>query len=64
MYQHKMPPYSHDQLVRVYLPKESYLFPEISGNQHRFTVRFLEWCDINQRAIQTHDDIQFKISIC
>ena len=64
MYQHKMPPYSHDQLVRVTLPEESYLFPEISGNQHRFTVRFLEWCDINQRAIQTHDDILFKISIC
>ena len=64
MYQHKMPPYSHDQLVRVTLPEESHLFPEISGNQHRFTVRFLEWCDINQRAIQTHDDILFKISIC
>ena len=64
MYQHKMPPYSHEQLVRVTLPDESYLFPEISGNQHRFTVRFLEWCDINQRAIQTHDDVSFKISIC
>ena len=64
MYQHKMPPYSHDQLVRVTLSEGSHLFPEISGNQHRFTVRFLEWCDINQRAIQTHDDVLFRISIC
>jgi cell division protein ZapD len=64
MYQHKMPPYSHDQLVRVKMEEGSHLFPEISGNQHRFTVRFLEWCDINQRAIQTHDDVLFNISIC
>ena len=37
---------------------------EISGSQHRFTVRFLEWSTINRRAVQTGHDVTFKLSIC
>ena len=40
------------------------LFPEISGSQHRFTVRFLEWSTINSRAVQTGHDVTFDLSIC
>jgi len=36
------------QLVRVTLPPDSDLFPEISGSQHRCTIRFLNWLDANQ----------------
>ncbi len=63
MYQHNMPKDAHYQLLRVLLPGGSPLYPEISGGHHRFTVRFLEWSDIDQRAVQTDHDVNFKISI-
>ncbi|MGB5245163.1 MAG: cell division protein ZapD [Woeseia sp.] len=64
MYQHNMQRESHCQLLRVSLPADSPLFPEISGSQHRFTVRFLEWSTINRRAVQTGHDVSFHISVC
>ena len=64
MYQHNMQKDLHCQLLRVLLPTGSPLFPEISGSQHRFTVRFLEWSTIEHRAVQTGHDVSFKISIC
>ena len=64
MYQHTMPKNSHCQMLRVLLPAGSPLFPEISGSHHRFTVRFLEWSTIEQRAVQTGHDVSFRISIC
>ena len=64
MYQHRMQRDASCRLLRVTLPEESRLYPEISGSQHRFTVRFLEWSTIDSRAIQTKEDVAFKISIC
>jgi cell division protein ZapD len=52
------------RLLRVSLPETSGLYPEISGSQHRFTVRFLEWSTLDKRAVQTGHDVNFKISIC
>ena len=64
MYQHRMQKDASCRLLRVSLPESSQLYPEISGSQHRFTVRFLEWSTIDSRAVQTHHDVKFKISIC
>lgn len=64
MYQHNMQKSADCRLLRVSLPDDSSLYPEISGSQHRFTVRFLEWSTIESRAIQTDDDIAFQLSIC
>lgn len=64
MYQHTMPKSVQCQMLRVLLPSGSPLFPEISGSHQRFTVRFLEWSTIEQRAVQTSHDVSFKISIC
>ncbi len=64
MYQHRMQKDASCRLLRVGLPKSSQLYPEISGSQHRFTVRFLEWSTIDHRAVQTGHDVKFKISIC
>lgn len=64
MYQHRMQKDASCRLLRVALPENSHLYPEISGSQHRFTVRFLEWSTIDSRAVQTGHDIDFKISIC
>jgi len=64
MYQHRMQKDASCRLLRVTLPAGSQLYPEISGSQHRFTVRFLEWSGIGARAVQTGHDVKFKLSIC
>ncbi|RME32905.1 MAG: cell division protein ZapD [Gammaproteobacteria bacterium] len=53
------------QLIRVVLPAESPVFPEISGGKHRFTVRFLEMSGPQrQRPQQTGDDVTFQLLRC
>lgn len=64
MFQHNMQKDTHCRLLRINLPANSKLYPEISGSQHRFTVRFLEWSTIDSRAVQTGHDVAFKLSIC
>jgi cell division protein ZapD len=64
MYQHSMQKDSNCRLLRVSLDSKSSLFPEISGSQHRFTVRFLEWSTVESRAVQTRADVPFELSIC
>jgi len=64
MYQHNMQKDAHCRLLRINLPDNSTLYPEISGSQHRFTVRFLEWSTIDSRAVQTGHDVGFQLSIC
>lgn len=64
MYQHNMQKDGNCRLLRVSLAGGSPLFPEISGSQHRFTVRFLEWSTIDSRAVQTGHDVTFELSVC
>ena len=64
MYQHNMQKGADCRLLRVSIAGDSTLFPEISGSQHRFTVRFLEWSSVNSRAVQTGHDVAFQLSIC
>lgn len=64
MYQHNMQKDSNCRLLRVSLDGGRSLFPEISGSQHRFTVRFLEWSSVNSRAVQTGHDVAFQLSVC
>ena len=64
MYQHSMQKDGNCRLLRVSLTGDTALFPEISGSQHRFTVRFLEWSTIDSRAVQTGHDVPFQLSIC
>ena len=52
------------QLVRITLPAGALFYPEISGGQHRFTVRFLNWIGPEQRAAQVSEDIRFELACC
>ncbi len=52
-----------NQLIRVSVPNDTSYYPEISGGKHRFTVRLMHF-DINQRAKQITEDIEFSLSIC
>ena len=53
------------QLVRVTLPADSDLFPEISGSQHRCTIRFLQ---LDRRArsrpVHVEMDVPFLLTCC
>ena len=64
MYQHTMQKDTNCRLLRVSVDGGRSLFPEITGSQHRFTVRFLEWSSVNCRAVQTGHDVPFRLSIC
>jgi cell division protein ZapD len=57
-------PQSACSLLRVFVPREEAVYPEISAGSHRFTLRFMQLRDINQRASQAHRDIAFKLQCC
>jgi cell division protein ZapD len=52
------------QLVRVTLPPGTDIFPEISGSQHRCTIRFLSWLDAAKRPVHVEMDIPFLLTCC
>jgi cell division protein ZapD len=52
------------QLVRVTLPAGTDLFPEISGSQHRCTIRFLNWLDATRRPVHVETDVPFLLTCC
>jgi cell division protein ZapD len=52
------------QLVRITLPADTDLFPEISGNQHRCTIRFLNWTDAARRPQHVEVDVPFLLTCC
>jgi cell division protein ZapD len=64
MYQYNVQKGANCRMLRVSLPEGSALYPEISGSQHRFTIRFLEWSSVDRRAVQTGHDVAFQLSIC
>jgi cell division protein ZapD len=64
MYQHNMQKDTNCRLLRVSMGNGTSLFPEISGSQHRFTIRFLEWSTVERRAVQTGHDVPFQLSVC
>lgn len=52
------------QLIRVILPTATRYYPEISGGKHRFTIRFMEDTDTNDRSTQTDSDVEFELHCC
>ena len=54
----------HCQMVRVLLPAETDLFPEISAGKHRCTIRFMQQSNMDQKPHQSHDNIDFRFALC
>ena len=52
------------QLLRISLPGDSGLFPEISGSHHRCSIRFLSWVDARSRPLQADADVPFVLTCC
>lgn len=51
------------RMVRVII-NERGMYPEISGNRHRFTVRFLRIGDLAGQATPIKEDVNFRIALC
>ena len=64
MYQHSIGKDITCRLLRVTINSRQNLYPEISGSPQRFTIRFLQWLSVDQRAAQTSEDVSFSLSIC
>lgn len=64
VYQHNLGRDGSFHLLRVSLPASRQIYPEISAGHHRFTLRFMSWPDVGDRAVQVTEDLPFEIKIC
>jgi cell division protein ZapD len=51
-------------MIRVILPPDTTVFPEISAGKHRFTIRFLKAGNLAHRPEQDKSNIKFKLACC
>lgn len=51
-------------LLRVVLPADIAIFPEISGGKHRFTVRMMRQASSRERPEQVECDVDFQLQCC
>jgi cell division protein ZapD len=64
-YQQALDPNVSCELVRVAVPIQAKLYPEISVGRHRLSVRFLEPnCHEQGRSKQANSNIKFKLTCC
>jgi len=64
VFQQTLDPNLPFQLVRIALPPTAPYYAELSGGRHRFTVRFLDFSAIEDRAQQTSQDVEFELACC
>jgi cell division protein ZapD len=54
-----------NQLLRIELPCEAQIFPEISAGKHRYSIRFLQSQNsVDQIPAQFKQDVEFKLFRC
>ncbi len=63
-HQQNMDPNQPCQMLRITLPADARIYPEISAGKHRFTLRFLLQGDYTERPKQTGDDVKFGLACC
>ncbi len=51
------------QLLRISVPQELEVYPEVSGSKHRFNIRFMETTPL-EHPQQTSSHINFKLTTC
>jgi cell division protein ZapD len=62
-YQHSLDRNVQLNLVRVQVPQSAGMYPEISAGKHRFTIRFVEWRGVKQRAVQSTKNVSFGLML-
>jgi cell division protein ZapD len=51
-------------IIQVLMPIVHPCYPEISGGKQRFTIRFFETNTVEERPLQTQQDINFELRCC
>jgi cell division protein ZapD len=64
LYHHSFDRNEQVSLVRVLLPADAGIYPEISAGQHRFTVRFVRWRGVAARPTPVAQDVRFLLAVC
>jgi cell division protein ZapD len=52
------------QLLRITIPSDLGIYPEISGSHYRSSVRFVTWHGPTERPKQAEGDIEFELACC
>ena len=52
------------QLLRIAIPSDLGIYPEISGSHYRSSVRFVTWHGPTERPRQAEGDIEFELTCC
>jgi cell division protein ZapD len=63
-YQETLDTNAKHSLLRIHLPKEASIFPEISGGKHRFTIRFYVHTSTRTKPKKTTENIEFFVEHC
>lgn len=61
---HLHAPQAAHQLLRVRVPSDSGLYPEISAGRYRYSLRFMQQPDVDSRATQVTRDVRFQLQCC
>lgn len=62
-YQKTLDPNAAYQLIRIGMPADSTLYPEVSAGKQRCTIYFRQF-DLNNRPVQATENINFTLSTC
>lgn len=61
---HLHTPQAAHQLLRVKVPSDSGLYPEISAGRYRYSLRFMRQPDVDSRATQVTQNVPFQLQCC
>ena len=53
-----------NQMIRVHMSAQDTVFPRVSGDKHRFAVRFMHQDSVENRAEQSKMSLCFGVQIC
>jgi cell division protein ZapD len=51
-------------LLRIGLPVEGDLYPQVSGGKHRITIQFQRWRGVEERTEPLREDVDFSLALC
>lgn len=63
LYQQQLTGVVPHQLLRISLPANAPYYPEISGNKHRFNIRFMTF-SVTNKPTQENVDVAFSLTAC
>ena len=63
-FEQELDPARIHQMIRIRMPAESGFYPEISIGKRSFSIVFREGIDLDQRPIQTAQEVKFELACC